>query len=188
MRIFVKVESDNPGNAAMRAAFLQRGDEWLHGVEPLAELLHVKGSTAYKMCEELGDFASGTPSIAAYFFEVLRLRVRLDAEEGREVSLAEELALESLLWVRRLRGRRAEGDFARTVKFIVSYASDVNFASDGRQLSDMSVTELRDLRERVMRATSAAEEGLAMIDGAIAARTAGYTGAPITAERAARAG
>ncbi|MDQ3919439.1 MAG: hypothetical protein M3348_13290 [Acidobacteriota bacterium] len=183
MDIRIEVKADNTGNDAMCAAFLKRGDEKLYAIETLAEALKVSGSTAYKMCESLREYGSGTPSIAAYWFEVLRTRHLKDVEEGRGFSIAEELAFSGVLWVRRLINGSGSHELTREVSDVLTNAADANHRALRKPLSEMSLDEMRLIRERLQHASFAAEKGIAALDRAIAARESSYTGVPIQAER-----
>jgi uncharacterized protein Yka (UPF0111/DUF47 family) len=181
-------EIDNKGNLVTQRSFVIRNGKKVKRIDLLAEVLHVAGSTAYQMTEEVGPYGSGTPSPLYKLCELIKRLDEVEREEGDEVSGATELAQYPMIFLSQLRGDIAsEGDAVAKLNFLLKSASDAVYDMKGRDLKDLNFGELKDFAQKMLTACTMASELGLMIDARIETKNDSYPGAPVQRERTLRA-
>lgn len=174
----------NQGNLITRRAFAERDGIRLYRVELLADITQRSGSMAYKMTEEIGIFGSGSPSPLHVLCELIRATEEVEKREGSEFSSALELAEYPLIFLRALRGEKGiETDAVGKLNFLTKNSADASYLLNGRDLKDLNLGELDQLRELAMNAATLAHELGTMTERQIAETESRYKGAPVMRER-----
>ncbi|HLL74849.1 MAG TPA: hypothetical protein VK421_06255 [Pyrinomonadaceae bacterium] len=187
MHIRVIVQADNPGNDDLRRAFIHRNSVWLKRGEELAEVLRVTPNMAYRICEPLGEFGSGSPSLVAAYYEVIRKRAEIDLAERCDPPLSLELAHGAVRWARRcLNGSAGRGDIQRTLAEINLHVATAISEAGGRQQGEMSINDLNKIRDELASLWTHAEQGMALIDAEIRRKEAQASGVPMIGDKKAR--